>query len=247
MSDHTPAAAKTTGATPRTDAGPRAESPSKAGRSGHQGRPAELRSTDPATMRALAHPLRIEIMEIMGDMQEATASELAARLNQSVANCSFHLRILAAGGFIERAEPRGREKPWRLVHESRDLRPAEDDPDSVQESAHLAGLYVQREAARVLRFLREGPSYMSEPTWLGAVTVNTSTFWATPQEMTQLAEDLNSLVDRFEGRKDPANRPDGARKGRLFATVNPDLDDLLAHRTESDGTTVEEPGLIDGD
>lgn len=205
-----------------------------------QDRPAELRSTDPAVMRALAHPLRIEIMEIMGEVTEATASEVAARLGQSVANCSFHLRILAAGGFIERAEPRGREKPWRAVHESRDIRP-DEDPTSVEEAAHLAGLYVQRESARIMRFLREGMSREGEvdPKWVNAVTVNTSSFWATPQEMAQVAEELRALLDRFEGRKDPAKRPEGAVKGRLFATINPDLDDLLAHRDQPRETTDE--------
>lgn len=189
---------------------------------------AEYRSTDPAVMRALAHPLRIEIMEILDEVTEATASEIAAKLDQSVANCSFHLRILAGGRFIERAEPRGREKPWRSIHKSRDMRPDRDDPTGIAESTELGALYVQREAARVIKFLREAPAYMKDRTWVPAVTVNTSTFWATPEEMAELAEDIKELVDRFEGRRDPANRPAGATKGRFFATLNPDLDELLA-------------------
>lgn len=201
---------------------------------------AEYRSTDPAVMRALAHPLRIEIMEILDEVKEATASEIAARLDQSVANCSFHLRILASGGFIERAEPRGREKPWRSIHKSRDMRPDRDDPTAIAESTELGALYVQREAARVIKFLREAPSYMKDRTWVPAVTVNTSTFWATAEEMAELAEDIKEMVNRFEGRGDPANRPAGAIKGRFFATLNPDLDELLS-RAQDVETPDEDP------
>ncbi|HLS26939.1 MAG TPA: helix-turn-helix domain-containing protein [Beutenbergiaceae bacterium] len=184
-----------------------------------------MHTTDPAVMRALAHPLRIDILEIMDEVGEATASEIAERLGQTVANCSFHLRILAAGGFIERAEPRGREKPWRVLHHSRDMRPDREDPLSIAESAELGSMYVQREAARMVSFLQNSLSYAHNSEWIPAVMINTSTFWATAEEMEELAEDLSALMDRFEGRRDPANRPEGARKGRMFATLNPELDD----------------------
>lgn len=194
-----------------------------------------MNTTDPAVMRALAHPLRIDLLEQLTDLDEATASELAARLDQSVANCSFHLRILAAGGFIERAEPRGREKPWRSVHSSRSMRPDRDDPMSVAEASELGALYVQREAARVIKFLRESMAYVDNREWILTVSVNTHTFWATAEELVQLNADLTALMDRFEGRTDPAKRPEGARKSRLFATLNPDLVlDTAAPRDDRD-------------
>ncbi len=196
-----------------------------------------MQTSDPAVMRALAHPLRIEILDIMDEVGEATASEIAERLGQTVANCSFHLRILASGGFIERAEPRGREKPWRVTHHSRDMRPDRSDPLSIAESAELGSMYVQREAARVVSFLQNSLAYAHNSEWVPTVTINTSTFWATAEEMKQLAEDLRALMDRFEGRRDPANRPEGARKGRMFATINPDLDDHVAQSKDEDEET----------
>lgn len=187
-----------------------------------------LRTTDPAVMRALAHPLRIDILDLIDDLREATASEIAARTGQTVANCSFHLRVLASAGLIERAEPRGREKPWRSVHGRRDLRPAPDDPASVDQSTTLASVYVQREAARILRFLAEAPGVLQNGSgageWLDAITVNTSRFWATAEEMAQLAQDIQQLTDRFAGRHDdPSKRPEGARPGHFFAVANPEL------------------------
>lgn len=184
-----------------------------------------LRSSDPTVMRALAHPLRIEILEILGQVEEATASEVAARTDQNVANCSFHLRLLASAGFIERAEPRGREKPWRAVHRDRNLRPDPHDRASMVQASELAGLYVQREAARVLSFLDAVSTSPQEPEWVMATSVNTASFWATAEEMAQLSKDLDRLVTPFADRsRDPTQRPEGARPGRLFATINPEPD-----------------------
>lgn len=198
----------------------------------------KMRSSDPAVMRALAHPLRIEIMEVLDQLGEATASEIAGRLDQSVANASFHLRLLASGGFIERAEPRGREKPWKPKHRGRDLRPDATDPASVAESTELGALVVQRESARVVSFLRSAPAHLRSDTWVDTVTITTSTFWATAEEMDEVARELQDLLDdRFEGRDDPANRPAGAVRGRLFATLNPDLDDLVQQAENSDQGT----------
>lgn len=209
----------------------------------------ELRSTDAAVMRALAHPLRIDILEAIDKLGEATASELATALEQSVANCSFHLKILASGGFIERAEQRGREKPWRSAHRGRSLSPDPDDPASLAESTALAGLYVQREAARVLKFLAEAPHQVDDPRWIDAITVNTVTFWGTAEEMTQLTKDLRTLTDRFAGRdSDPSLRPAGARLGRLFATVNPELGDGTGTGTDQDtDRTPDSPERDDAD
>lgn len=181
-----------------------------------------MHSGDPTVLRALAHPLRVEILEMLGPGRvELTASEIAARTGQTVANCSFHLRSLEQAGFIERAEPRGREKPWRAKHRNVDLRPDPTDPESVRAAGAVGALYVQREAARVAAFLTSSGQF-DEPEWTDAVTVNMAQFWATAEEMAQLGEAVRHLTDAFAGRElDPSKRPPGARRGRMLVTVNP--------------------------
>lgn len=182
----------------------------------------ELRTSDPAVLRALAHPLRVEILTVIDELEEATATQIAERVGESPSNCSFHLRQLAKAGFIERAEAKGTSKPWRSVHQSRDLRPEPGNPEAIRTSSTIGALYVQHEANRMVDFLtRHG---LGDEEWLPGITVNTSTFWATPQELAEVAEEIAHLVDRFRGRKDPAKRPAGSRKAHLFATLNPDLD-----------------------
>src|SRR5699024_3203193 len=76
----------------------------------------DMRITDPRAMRALAHPLRIELFERLAIEGTATASELAPLVGSTPSNCSFHLRTLAEAGFIERVPGHaGRERPWRVI------------------------------------------------------------------------------------------------------------------------------------
>ena len=183
-----------------------------------------LRSSDPAVLRALAHPLRVEILAVIDELEEATATQIAERVGESPSNCSFHLRTLEKAGFIVRAEAKGTSKPWRSAHRSRDLRPDPDDIDSVRSSSTIGALYVQHEADRMIKFLTaHGNGKL--PEWVNGVTVNISTFWATPDELAEVAEEIAHLVDRFRGRHDDASlRPAGSHKSHFFATLNPDLD-----------------------
>ncbi|MFF3211356.1 ArsR/SmtB family transcription factor [Streptomyces sp. NPDC002886] len=75
----------------------------------------QLRKLDANSLRGLAHPLRIRLL---GDLRlhgPATASQLAERLGESSGATSYHLRQLAAYGFVEDAPEhgKGRERWWR--------------------------------------------------------------------------------------------------------------------------------------
>lgn len=184
-------------------------------------RPAGLRITDPDRIRALAHPLRLELLEYLEDVGLATATDCAAHTGESVANCSFHLRTLAKAGFIEPAAQRGREKPWRPTATQRRLDVDGDDPSSIHAVRELVGLSLLREAERFRQFLA---THDTRPAgWEDTVALNSARFWATADEMRELVAAITTLTDRFAGRsEDPSLRPEGARPGRFVAMVNPD-------------------------
>src|SRR5260370_31759432 len=72
--------------------------------------------SDPKRLRALSHPLRWKLINLIDSEQTATATRCAEVLGESVASCSYHLNMLAKYDFIEEAPGgQGREKPWRLV------------------------------------------------------------------------------------------------------------------------------------
>src|SRR5215467_1998413 len=67
-------------------------------------------------LRALAHPLRWKLIDLVGTEGSATATRCAEAVGESVASCSYHLGILAKYGYIELVPDQpGREKPWRLT------------------------------------------------------------------------------------------------------------------------------------
>ena len=86
---------------------------------------------DPKALRALAHPLRWKLIDVLGSENGATATRCAlATLGESVASCSYHLGMLAKYGYIEEVPDRpGREKPWRLTRPDQQLTPPGLDLD----------------------------------------------------------------------------------------------------------------------
>jgi DNA-binding transcriptional ArsR family regulator len=71
----------------------------------------------PEQLKALGHPLRLRVLEVLGESrEELTNRELAARLGVDPGHLHFHVRMLLTAGLIERATGRGgREKPYRAV------------------------------------------------------------------------------------------------------------------------------------
>lgn len=73
----------------------------------------------PEQLKALGHPLRVRVLEMLGQDGEwqLTNRELAQRLGVDPGHLHFHVRMLLRAGLIELADTdgRGREKPYRAV------------------------------------------------------------------------------------------------------------------------------------
>ena len=68
-------------------------------------------------MRAVAHPLRMALLELFAYHETLTATQASELLGESPANSAFHLRTLAKYGFLREAGGgKGRERPWTLVN-----------------------------------------------------------------------------------------------------------------------------------
>lgn len=72
----------------------------------------------PEQLKALGHPLRLRVLEMLGQSEEQhlTNRELAHRLGVDPGHLHFHVRMLLRAGLIGLAEGgKGREKPYRAV------------------------------------------------------------------------------------------------------------------------------------
>jgi len=86
--------------------------------------------TDARTMRALSHPVRIAILEVLSLEGPLTATEVGERIGETPTTCSFHLRQLAKYGFVEEAGGgKGRARPWRMTSIGQQIS-AHGDPEA---------------------------------------------------------------------------------------------------------------------
>jgi DNA-binding transcriptional ArsR family regulator len=75
-----------------------------------------LELDNPEQLKALGHPLRLKVLQALGQSEEPlTNRELAALLSVDPGHLHFHVRMLQRAGLIELVEGSGREKPYRSV------------------------------------------------------------------------------------------------------------------------------------
>src|SRR4029450_10458486 len=107
--------------------------------------PVSRRLRDPRDLRALAHPLRLAILEVLTARGPHTATQLGAFLEESAANCSWHLRKLAEHGFVEEAPGgTGRQRPWRAAQGSLEWDADDPAPELAHAGQALTRLFVDR-------------------------------------------------------------------------------------------------------
>ena len=174
--------------------------------------PPELRSvTDARTLRALAHPVRIALFEVLTESGPMTATEAGERIGESPTTCSFHLRQLAKYGFVEEAGGgKGRARPWRATTIGISLAADHDDPEAQLASGVLLRLIRERALGRYQTWLENRSS--SPRQWREAACESQHLFHLTAEELKQLNQELSALLmSRFHERlTDPSERPPGA-------------------------------------
>src|SRR5215207_8398047 len=108
------------------------------------------RVTDPRALRALSHPLRWRLLELIRLEESATATRCAELTGESVASCSYHLGILAKYGFVELADgAHGREKPWRTTTRSLSVSSEGLDPEAAMASDAVSEVFLDFEVGRI--------------------------------------------------------------------------------------------------
>jgi DNA-binding MarR family transcriptional regulator len=173
--------------------------------------------TDPRAMRAMAHPLRLDLIELLGTVGPSTAAECARRLGSTQASCSFHLRQLAKYGFVQKAEPRddARERPWQLT----DIEQRWSSSEGGAAAAELERVFVQREADRIMAWPAAAEP---DPSWRDSAFVGGATVPLTSEELAEVRNRLRQVLDPYVARLgDPASWPEGHRFVRLFIAGTP--------------------------
>lgn len=172
---------------------------------------------DPRKLRAFSHPARLRLIEELFLSGPATATELAERVGESPANCSWHLRQLARYGYVEEAGGgTGRQRPWRAVPAPQRWGVGDEEPDLAAAGDEASRVLLGREVTVMLDWLAGRRA--EPPEWRDAGFATQSLAWLTADELRELHDEMNKLIMRHLDRvEDPAVRPPGSRPVRLVA------------------------------
>lgn len=222
-----------------------------------QSAPLPPRQVDTETLRGLAHPLRMRLLEELAIGGPSTATLLAARLGESSGSTSYHLRMLSRYGFVEddpdRA-PGGRERWWRRVPGGYSLRgfAYRRDPATREAAGVVLDALDQGRADRRARwwaFAEENPAEAAP--WVEATTEAHYVLQLTRAEAAELTADLAAVMERWQGRtegEDPSRHRPGATVVETQIFVFPHLDarDSGQEKTRcaapSERSTMKRPG-----
>lgn len=153
--------------------------------------PREL--TDPKAMRALAHPVRLALLEALADAGTLTATEAGERVGESPANASFHLRQLAKYGYVVEAEGgTGRRRPWKLKNLGMRWTDVHEDPEHASAARALQHVAQDRYFERARRALAE--AYALPDEWRAATGVNQMLLYLTPAELRAVNDEIVDLL-----------------------------------------------------
>ena len=182
--------------------------------------------TDPRALRALAHPVRMDLLGLLRLEGPMTATEAAQRLGQTPANCSFHLRTLARYGLVEEAgKARGRRRPWKATSFYTSWPDAADSPEQAQASGMLSRLVAERQLASLLRWLEAAPG--ESRTWQEAASFGDAQMFLTPEELAELGERLRAVALEYTHRTMAGGpHPETARLVTVLLTAFPQIDPL---------------------
>lgn len=195
------------------------------------------RFENPRSIRALAHPARLAIVNALAAGEELTATQFAELTGLSPSATAYHLKLLERYGIAEAAPPRPdrRERPWRSTG-----RPVHFDLDTSTPAGASAAAAVEAailDTTRAIALEFTEGEHAEPREWRNGLLSNVD-IWLTAEEFQRLSQELGAVLEPYRRRPRPAH----SRPVRITNVVvphrraaarrpRPDLD----HRPDRDG------------
>jgi DNA-binding transcriptional ArsR family regulator len=179
--------------------------------------PPKLRQlTDPRDMRALAHPIRLALLEVLAVYGPLTATRAGELIGESPSSCSFHLRTLARHNFVEETgDGRGRQRPWRIVSYGMTIPAIPADSETFIAAEAVAQISAERQLDRLRQWWAKRRG--ADQSWLDASSQSETVAWLTPAELAEINDAIVEVLTRHHDRlSDPGQRPPGAELVELL-------------------------------
>ena len=177
--------------------------------------------SDPKAIRALAHPLRLDLLQFLGAGGPATAAQCGRALGASQASCSFHLRQLAKYGFVEDAGPGRdrRERQWRVAQAQLSVRLNSGDDSVIRQQ--IERLVVEHEMQAILDYSRRPDG--ASPEWQHKAGIVTAMAVLSPDEAAAIKAKWIALLEPYINSTQAGGRQlqAGQRHVRYFMAATP--------------------------
>jgi DNA-binding transcriptional ArsR family regulator len=171
------------------------------------------RELDLESLRGLAHPLRVQLLDTLSTYGSFTASGLAERLGESSGATSYHLRQLEKHGFVREVEGKGsgRERWWERVPGGIEVGTGDVIKTPAGRAASSIVLHQwQANRDRLLAdYVDRGPDELSDE-WTDPSRVSTVNLRLTSDQLAEVAalfDEAMLKLDAYRGRNLPGSRP----------------------------------------
>ena len=159
-------------------------------------------------LKALAHPLRQQMLHRLRQQGSATSAILAVEFGVDRGAASYHLRQLHRFGFIEDDAERsaGRRRFWRAVAQDLRLPPVSPDPEVNLAVDEIVGHWRGRAERSLTNFAAHRQEFGA---FADAAMASYSDASLTAEELAQFTEEYIAFVQRWQ--RDPQAAPTDAR------------------------------------
>ena len=178
-----------------------------------------LRIENPGSIRALAHPARLAIIDALTGGEELTATECAELAQLSPSATAYHLKFLERYGMVEPAPPRSdrRQRPWRAT--GRPTEVALDPTTPAGGSAAAAVMAALIDATRAIAVDFAEHEHAEPEEWRHAA-LNNVDLWLTAEEFQQVVHELEAALEPYR-RRGRGAAPPGSRHVKAMSVVVP--------------------------
>ena len=190
----------------------------------HRPEHAASRTVDIASLKALAHPLRVAILEAVSRYGPQTSGTLAELLGESTGATSYHLRQLAKHDFLREVPGRGtaRERWWERPKGSLQVvtRELAENPATREAAQLVSREFENSRAAALADFMERG--WLEEPAeWADAAMLSTLNLRLTVEQLADVSARLAAFVDALAEELRTDQPPEGSRAVQLHINAFP--------------------------
>lgn len=155
---------------------------------------------DAAALKALAHPMRVQIHRILALRGQVSVTSLAEELGESTGATSYHLRQLARHGLVEQCDPPeggGRQRWWRMAVDEIHMKGFEflENPETSEAVGFLLREYQQDRSRKLANWYATATQWPVE--WQRASSDADGRLELNPKQTRALADELHAVIEKY--------------------------------------------------